>query len=76
MFELRLYSRPDCHLCDEAIALVQSYDSSINIEQVNIEDKLEHLQRYGIRIPVLQRIDTGAELSWPFGHDEFAVFLE
>jgi hypothetical protein len=76
MSELRLYSRPDCHLCDEAAALVRAYDSCIVIEQVNIEDNLDHLRRYGIRIPVLQRKDTGTELPWPFGRDELAVFLD
>ncbi|MGB5062546.1 MAG: glutaredoxin family protein, partial [Candidatus Competibacter sp.] len=24
------------------------------------------LERYGVRIPVLRRLDTGNELDWPF----------
>jgi len=33
---------------------------------VEIADDDELLERYGVRIPVLQRLDTGAELDWPF----------
>jgi hypothetical protein len=33
---------------------------------VEITDDAELLERYGIRIPVLRRWDTGRELDWPF----------
>ena len=76
MTRLRLYSRPDCHLCEEAEELIHSHDHRIEIEEVNIEDDLTHLARYGVRIPVIQRPDTGEELSWPFGQDELVRFLD
>lgn len=36
-------------------------------------DKL--FERYGLRIPVLQR-DDGEELNWPFEMEELGRFLE
>ncbi|MAC21595.1 MAG: thioredoxin family protein, partial [Marinobacter sp.] len=32
--------------------------------------------RYGTRIPVLRRNDTGAELDWPFTRDQLLTFLQ
>lgn len=66
MAKLRLYSRPDCHLCEEAASLLEHASPGAELEVINIEDSLEHLRRYGVRIPVLKRADTGAELGWPF----------
>ena len=31
-----------------------------------IADDAELLEQYGVRIPVLRRVDTGEELDWPF----------
>lgn len=75
MTSLRLYSRPDCHLCEEAAEIVMSHRPGVELVEINIEDDLEHLDRYGVRIPVLQRADTAAELYWPFGLDELERFL-
>ena len=34
------------------------------------------VERYGTRIPVLRRNDTGAELDWPFTRDQLLTFLQ
>ena len=75
MTRLRLYTRPECHLCDEAGRLLESAGRDIEVEVVNIEDSLDHLRRYGIRIPVVQRADTGAELGWPFDLQQLQAWL-
>ena len=36
------------------------------VRPVEIADDEELLERYGVRIPVLRRLDTGEELDWPF----------
>lgn len=50
-----LYSRPGCHLCDEARAVIvaERRRSAFELEEVNVEsdDALE--LAYGIRIPVV-----------------------
>ena len=76
MSELRLYSRPDCHLCEVAAELLHQSGIAQVFEHVNIEDDLALLRRYGIRIPVLQRMDTGAELFWPFDEEGLVAFLQ
>jgi hypothetical protein len=32
-------------------------------------------EAYGLRIPVLRRTDTGAELDWPFDTGQVVTFL-
>jgi hypothetical protein len=59
-----LYGTEFCHLCDEAEAVLR--EVGIAAEYVDIAEDDELLERYGVRIPVLQRMDTGVELGWPF----------
>jgi hypothetical protein len=75
MTRLRLYSRPDCHLCEIAAELVYASNEAIEVESVNIEDELNLIHRYGLRIPVLQRVDNEQELGWPFDAQKLAEFL-
>ena len=75
MTRLRLYSRPDCHLCELAKDLVVTNGAPVEIELVNIEGEIKLLDRYGLRIPVIQRVDNDQELFWPFDAEELAVFI-
>lgn len=61
---LILYSRADCHLCDEVINLLDR--AGVHWRPVDIDGKPALLERYGLRIPVLRRPDTGDELFYPF----------
>ena len=45
------------------------------MESVEIAEDDGLLERYGTRIPVLRREDSGAELDWPFSTDEVDRFL-
>ena len=38
----------------------------LRVSEVDISDSDELMQRYQMRIPVLQRTDSGAELDFPF----------
>ena len=50
-----IYSRPGCHLCDEAKAVMLSGDCSdrFMLEEVNIESDPELLNKYKYDIPVV-----------------------
>lgn len=61
---LVLYTTSGCHLCEQAEALVRRQAAGVSM--VEIIDDAELLERYGVRIPVLRRLDTGNELDWPF----------
>ena len=62
--ELVLFSRPDCHLCDVAAELLEA--ENLRWKKHDIETDIDLISRYGTRIPVLFRADTGEELGWPF----------
>lgn len=74
---VRLYTTVGCHLCEDALALLQQASQSgadLEISEIEISDEDELLERYGIRIPVVARGD-GVELGWPFTLEELNTFL-
>ncbi|HEU5459817.1 MAG TPA: glutaredoxin family protein [Pyrinomonadaceae bacterium] len=50
-----IYSRPGCHLCDEAKAAIQTAGHSdlFTLEEINIESDTELLRKYKYDIPVV-----------------------
>ena len=50
-----VYSRPGCHLCDEAKAAIKDANCSdrYTLEEVNIESDEELLKKYKYDIPVV-----------------------
>lgn len=50
-----VYSRPGCHLCDEAKAAIEKSNCSdhYTLEEVNIESDGELLKKYQYDIPVI-----------------------
>jgi glutaredoxin len=71
--DIKLYGTTCCHLCEEAEAILR--EVGIEADYVDIADDDELLEKYGIRIPVLKRVDTGAELGWPFDASAISLFL-
>jgi glutaredoxin len=66
MTTVTLYTRPGCHLCEEALALLRqaARGRPVEIIAVNVDERPELATRYGERVPVAQ---IGArELAWPF----------
>ena len=76
MSKLLMYSRPDCHLCEEAEALLAVVSPATAVETVDIEDDIRLLDRYGIRVPVLRSVPDGEELAWPFNAEQLSEFLK
>ena len=50
-----VYSRPGCHLCDEAKTVIQNAGCSdrFTLEEINIESDAELLRKYKYDIPVI-----------------------
>jgi len=76
MSNLILYHQPDCHLCDVAEALLHAMGMAGSYQEVDIESDLELLKRYGIHVPVLQRVDNQKELFWPFDQGQIEAFIK
>lgn len=71
--EIKLYGTAFCHLCEQAEAVLR--EIGIEADYIDIADDDELLEKYGIRIPVLKRADTGTELGWPFDAVAVSRFL-
>lgn len=74
--ECQLFGTLGCHLCEQAEALLMPYvERGLLVELVDIAEREAWVEYYGLRIPVLRRLDNGAELDWPFEADQVVAFL-
>lgn len=75
--ECQLFGTLGCHLCELAEAqLMPLVEHGLLVELVDIaEDGSGLVEAYGLRIPVLRRMDTGVELDWPFDAEQVVAFL-
>ena len=74
--ECQLFGTLGCHLCEIAEAEVMPLvEHGLLVELVDIADPEDLTDVYGLRIPVLRRTDTGAELDWPFDTEQVVAFL-
>ena len=67
-----IYSRPGCHLCDEAKAAIQNsgFSERFTLEEINIESDGELLRKYKYDIPVVM-IDGVEAFRHRVNVDEF-----
>jgi hypothetical protein len=74
---LRLYSRPECHLCEELLdQLLPMLSPDNTVTVVDITDDIGLERKYSLRIPVLVSSD-GTELSeYPLDTDRVRAFLD
>lgn len=70
---LALYGKESCHLCDDAELILRGL--GVSAEYIDITTDIGLLENYGVRIPVLKRLDSGAELGWPFDAERVGRFL-
>ncbi|AZF25826.1 glutaredoxin family protein [Pseudomonas sp. R2-60-08W] len=74
--ECQLFGTLGCHLCEIAEAeIMPLVEHGLLVELVDITDPDDLTDVYGLRIPVLRRVDTGAELDWPFDAEQVVAFL-
>jgi hypothetical protein len=69
---LILYSRAQCHLCDRVIMMLDG--AGLHWRPIDIDGDAALVGRYGLRIPVLRRPDTGDELFYPFDEERLRLF--
>ncbi|WP_050179951.1 glutaredoxin family protein [Domibacillus robiginosus] len=67
------YTRPGCHLCEDAQKVVSSIAQKWKVEMVerNIDTKDEWTEKYGLIIPA---VEAGGELM-AYGHVEYESLL-
>jgi hypothetical protein len=65
----RLYLREECHLCEALLAELQLRGRLAAVELIDIDRDAELALDYGLRIPVLRRMQDGREWDWPFALD-------
>ncbi|MDB6051859.1 MAG: glutaredoxin [Pseudomonas sp.] len=74
--ECQLFSTLGCHLCEVAEAeLLPLVEHGLMVELIDIGETEALYDVYGLRIPVLRRVDTGEELDWPFDAAQVVHFL-
>jgi hypothetical protein len=73
---LKLFTTAHCHLCEFAYDLASQQCEGSELQCVEIIHDENLFNAYSLSIPVLQRTDTLAELSWPFDADGIKRFLE
>lgn len=73
---LHLYGTSACHLCEQALAILEEASTQLPFSwiEIDIAENDQLMQRYGVKIPVLQA-STGAELCWPFGKADVLTFV-
>lgn len=75
--ECQLFGTLGCHLCEMAEALLMPFvEHGLLVELVDIAEDERWVDAYGLRIPVLRRLDNNAELDWPFGAEQVVAFLK
>jgi hypothetical protein len=74
--ECQLYGTLGCHLCEVAEALLMPFvEHGLLVEVIDIAEHEHLVDDYSLRIPILRRTDTGAELDWPFEAEQIVEFL-
>jgi len=73
MSDFILYGTDGCHLCEEAVLLLQV--ANIEFTEQDIVDDEQAMQQYAVRIPVLLHQASGTELGWPFGIEQLQHFI-
>ncbi len=78
MLYLDLMTTAGCHLCDEAVAVLQQVlrAGEAEVDLVDIVYDPQLMERYAVRIPVLVDRKGGRELGWPFNAQQLRQFLE
>lgn len=78
MTQLVLYTTSHCHLCEQALELLirLKEQHAINWITKEISDDDDLIEKYGIRIPVIQRIDNQSELNWPFSENDIVMLIK
>jgi len=77
MEQVTLYTGPNCHLCEQAKAVLYPLltERGLRLVEVNIQTDAELQEKYGVRIPVVA-LANGEEKGWPFTAAQIGRLLE
>jgi glutaredoxin len=75
--QLTIYSGPNCHLCEQAKAILYPLltEKGWQLVEVNVQECERLKEKYGIRIPVVA-LPNGEEKGWPFTAAQIARMLD
>ncbi|WP_258240340.1 glutaredoxin family protein [Pseudidiomarina homiensis] len=70
MSDFYLLTKPQCPLCDKALAELHglTLEQPIRLHWVDITQQPELQDEYALLVPVLVRAKDDAELRWPFNN--------
>ena len=74
---LVFYTTDGCHLCEDAEKILKAVlnPEVFDVQCVDIAESNALIEQYDLTIPVLKRLDTAAELNWPFSVGSLMQFL-
>ena len=72
---INLYTTLGCHLCEQALAMLQKLAMDVTIVEVEIADDDRLMAKYGLIIPVVGVAKTEHEINWPFSANELQSFI-
>ncbi|WP_371372287.1 glutaredoxin family protein [Thalassotalea aquiviva] len=70
-----LYGTQGCHLCELAEQLCNQVLATEEYKYLDIVDSPKLVELYSISIPVLERLDNGNTLFWPFNLEQLQEFI-
>lgn len=68
-----LYSSEGCHLCELALEICSPLIKKLSVIDIVDNDLVE---QYGVHIPVLENLDSGKKLFWPFESQDVKELIE
>ncbi len=73
---LTLYTTEGCHLCEQAMQLLDPWlAKGMGLAKVDIAEDELLMARFGERIPVIASA-SGSELGWPFTAAELETWIK
>lgn len=76
--EILFYTTSGCHLCEQAEAILRPIVelNQLSWRPVDIASDAALVERFGVRIPVVQVAGAEQDLGWPFSPEQLLDYLE
>jgi len=77
--KVTLYTTAGCHLCEQALDMLQTLQRdgmSLTVCEVDISESESLMEAYGVRIPVIATGEYEDDLGWPFSIGELTAFIK
>ena len=78
MITLQLYGTSECHLCEQALEMLENIAllTKIKIEFVDICEHDTYFDRYQFTIPVVANTISKKTCAWPFDEKELLQLIQ